>query len=102
MTLADLMDPAPRPWGLRGDPLLFDAMKAAFAGIPLPDTKDQVAQMFTQTFEAMTGTALDTAPDHLQVAVLKRPNGGMSNGMVSSVYWRDQMRPALIRRFAAR
>jgi len=97
----DLLEPAPRPWGLRGDPVLFDAIKQVVADLPLPASEAALRDTFETTFEVLTGTPLADAPDHLHVAATRRKNGGMSNGIVSAVYWRDKILPALIERFHA-
>ncbi|MGJ8617598.1 MAG: hypothetical protein ACSHWS_12225 [Sulfitobacter sp.] len=97
----DLLEPAPRPWGLRGDPVLFDAMKQVVDDLPLPATEAALRDAFENTFEVLTGTPLADAPDLLRVAATRRENGGMSNGIVSPGYWRDKMLPALIKRFHA-
>ncbi|WP_442511262.1 hypothetical protein SH528x_002932 [Novipirellula sp. SH528] len=37
-TIADLFDPVPEQWGLRGDPYLWREMQASFADTVLPET----------------------------------------------------------------
>ena len=93
------MEPRPSPWGLRGDPILFDAMCAVFAGHPLPANAEGLQYFYLKTFEKLTGADLTDAPDHIPVDWTKRENGGMSSGLVSRDYWRDRMLPELLRRF---
>ncbi len=95
------MEPAPRPWGLRGDPLLFAAMKQVFAQQPAPRTRHQLRAAYLSTFETLTGVSLAEAPEHIPVKWAQRENGGMSNGLVARGYWQDQMLPTLLDRLRA-
>ena len=83
----DLFHQPPMSWGLRGDPVLWDLMATAMGHLPLPaNAVDMVAEVEI-AFETLTGTSLTLAPEMLHVSLTRRENGGMSNGVVSGVFW---------------
>jgi molybdenum cofactor cytidylyltransferase len=98
--IADLMQPPPRRWGLRGDPLLWEAMAEALRTHPFPLDEMALNLSFATVFEALTDHPLETAPEHLRVTWTRRENGGMSNGLVSGPFWRDTCWPLIRDRFA--
>jgi len=69
------MAPAPTPWGLRGDPVLFDAMKDVFHVCAMPRDETQLRAAFEAAFETLTDTALADAPYVINVAWTRRGNG---------------------------
>ncbi|AKS45440.1 hypothetical protein SAMN05444287_0534 [Octadecabacter temperatus] len=86
-------------WGLRGDPLLWDAIKQRMILRGLPDTADQFAAQLAQDYFEIVGQHLDESDDFVGVTTLRRENGGMSNGMVSPKAWREGLMPLLLSRF---
>ena len=84
-----LFAPPPGRWGLRGDPLLWDALRRLFDGMAMPDDLDTLNRALNIGFAELTGTALADAPDTMPVSWTKGTKGGMSNGIVSPPFWRD-------------
>jgi len=87
----------PRQWGLRGDPLLWDEMRAVLAMADAPDPATS-AEVLRVTWEALTGVPLSTGgPVHIN----RLNRGGMSGGQVSPVFWRDTALPLLLDRVSS-
>jgi hypothetical protein len=105
VTLDDLFVRDPVMWGLRGDPRLWNEMRAAFRGKPLPDNMGAANALFVRTFKKIVGVELPsrgTTPDPASVYLKKFATGtGMSDGQVSLTFWRDTAFPILLDRFAA-
>lgn len=85
-------------WGLRGDPVLWDQMRAHFAKTAIPANERLFQTELHAAFETLTGHPLKSAPGKFGVQTLRRKQGGMSNGMVSTGTWRTQLIPILIAR----
>jgi molybdenum cofactor cytidylyltransferase len=96
-----LFAPPPGHWGLRGDPLLWDALRRLFDGMAMPDDLDTLNHALDTGFAELTGAALAGAPDHLRVSWTRGTQGGMSNGLVSPAFWRDTGFPLIRSRWAA-
>ncbi len=98
-TLEDLFQPAPTGWGLRGDPMLWQDMRAVLTGRPLPASAPELRDLLEQSFAVLTGHRIDTGQNPLKITAYKRPAGGMSNGMVSPEFWRETAIPLIEQRF---
>ncbi|HET7014866.1 MAG TPA: hypothetical protein VFI65_13205 [Streptosporangiaceae bacterium] len=97
--VAVLFEPEPHPWGLRGDPPLWYAMKEHLAEVDLPDSPEEVDRLLRSTFAELAEVDLDDpAPS---VYREKFNEGGMSRGMVCLDWWRDKLMPLLLERAAA-
>ena len=96
-TIASLFSPRPWQWGLRGDPYLWDEMRAYFGDTPLPEHSEALQTLLEAAFEALTGSPLNSEKDHIFVARLA--HGGMSSGGVSFQFWRETAMPLLIERY---
>ena len=105
MTIDDLFLRDPIRWGLRGDPHLWNEMRAALRGKPLPDDLGAANAVLLTTFKKIVGVELPNpgkAPDPDKVYLKKFATGtGMSDGQVSLLFWRDTAMPILLDRFAA-
>ncbi|MCC6074379.1 ankyrin repeat domain-containing protein [Pseudomonas sp. GCM10022188] len=93
--VADLFDPAPSHWGLRGDLFLWLEMRHALSHTALPATADALAGIVQGAFAAITGAQLVVEQD---VRVPHLARGGMSSGMVSGEFWCRQGIPILQQR----
>ena len=105
MTFDDLFLRDPPRWGLRGDPHLWNEMRAAVRGKPLPDDKAVANAQLMKTFTKIVGVELplpgkDLDPDFIYLKKFAI-GSGMSDGRVSLLYWRDTAIPILLDRFAA-
>ena len=96
-SIASLFDPTPSQWGLRGDPYLWDELRANFSAIPLPESAEKLQDLLEKAFEALTDTPLST--DKKILVIERLAHGGMSSGGVSIPFWRDVVMPLLIERY---
>lgn len=97
---AALFAPAPRRWGLRGDPHLWDMLAAAAADWPPPADAAALERDLAAAFRAVVGQDWN-GDEPIPVAALAKPWGGMSNGMVDPRWWRQTGVPLLLSRLAA-
>jgi hypothetical protein len=97
MKMADLFDPEPRTWGLRGDPYLWQALREHLAGTDIPASTGEVVNLLQAAFGELTGLDLgcDPAPS---VYLEQYARGGMSSGMISLDTWRERFMPMLAER----
>lgn len=96
-TVAQLFEPEPRTWGLRGDPYLWRQMRERFASTPWPAGVEELERQIGEAFAALTGRPLAT-PEHFFVEAFA--HGGMSSGLVDPSFWREQALPLLRARYA--
>jgi hypothetical protein len=87
-------------WGLRGDPHLWRAMRAALAGHPLPSGFWDVRSTVEREFERITGQRLTDTTEPLRVGEFVT-GSGMSDGFVLPAFWSKTAIPILIDRWAA-
>ncbi len=93
--VADLFEPAPDQWGLRGDLFLWLEMRHALCHVPLPASPESLSEIIRSTYAAITGSQL-TVDAEVWVPHLAR--GGMSSGMVSGDFWSRKWIPTLQQR----
>ena len=62
LTAADLFEPKPQNWGLRGDPYLWEDMKKNFSSVTLPVSTEVFIEKFRAGFEEITGMPLTGLP----------------------------------------
>jgi hypothetical protein len=98
--LADLFQPAPASWGLRGDPVLWARMARDFAGQPMPNSDRVLRAMIAAAFRRHAGRGWD-GDDPIPVTALAGAGGGLSNGLVAPRWWRDTGMPLLVERWRA-
>jgi molybdenum cofactor cytidylyltransferase len=90
--LSDLFAVEPETWGLRGDPYLWDAMKAYFCNTPLPGAPDQLPVQIAAAFKFLTGKPIEVKD---QFHMEKYAQGCMSSGYIAPDWWRDEAIPFL-------
>lgn len=86
--LAELFDPAPASWGLRGDPGLWARMSQGFSDQPMPNSETVLRAMVAAAFRRHAGRPWD-GDDPVPVADLAGRGGGLSNGLVAPRWWRE-------------
>jgi hypothetical protein len=98
--LADLFEPAPDQWGLRGDLFLWMELHQVLCHCELSGTPDRdpeftVEDRLVAAVATLTGTEFGARRD---VYVRRYARGGMSTGMVSCEHWHVTVIPLLARR----
>jgi molybdenum cofactor cytidylyltransferase len=96
-TIADLFEKKPVGWGLRGDPHLWAEMKAYFSDSPIPAARASLQKTLEDGFKILLGVPVSTADD-IYVERFAH-HGGMSAGMVSPRFWREEGIPFLLEQF---
>jgi hypothetical protein len=95
--MADLFDPEPGTWGLRGDPYLWRALREHLSEVDIPESAEGVVRLLNAAFAELAG--LDLASDMASSAYRAQyARGGMSSGMISLDAWREQLIPILVER----
>ena len=96
-TIAELFEPEPSQWGLRGDPYLWQALAERFQLTPLPDSQAALSELLRHAFSELTGKPMSTAePFHVE----RFAHGGMSSGLILPEFWRETAVPLLCARYA--
>lgn len=90
--IADLFEPTPLKWGLRGDLFLWMEMRQALCHVDIPQQPEELAQIISSAFTALTGGDLARRVDF---SVKRFARGGMSGGMVCSQFWYEKLIPLL-------
>ncbi|MFE4959623.1 hypothetical protein ACFRCW_37970 [Streptomyces sp. NPDC056653] len=99
--MADLFDPEPEQWGLRGDPYVWRDLRDHLSGTDIPTSVDEVASLLRAAFSELVGLDLVTAPEP-HVYREHYAHGGMSSGHVDLHTWRDRLMPMLVERARTR
>ncbi|MFE9500766.1 hypothetical protein [Streptomyces collinus] len=97
VTMADLFDPKPEQWGLRGDPYVWQALRDHLSGTEIPASADEVISLLRTAFIEVVGVDLVTEREP-QVYREQYAHGGMSSGFVALHVWRDRLMPMLVER----
>ncbi|WP_326755108.1 hypothetical protein OH738_10735 [Streptomyces hirsutus] len=97
VTMADLFDPEPEQWGLRGDPYAWRALRDHLSGSEIPTSADEVLGLLRAAFSEVVGIDLVTERE-TQVYREQYAHGGMSSGYICLPTWRDQLMPLLVKR----
>lgn len=96
--VADLFEPEPATWGLRGDPYLWRSMRTMLAKQVLPTAERDLVEILRSSFRWLTGNDLqDTSTDRIYREELAR--GGMTSGQVDLEVWRNVLVPMLVERW---
>lgn len=96
VTIADLFEPAPAQWGLRGDPYLWAEFRLYFATSNLPQDVALLKKQLEDAFVYLTGKSIDHAQNfHLE----QFAHGGMSSGGICPEFWRESAILLLMRRY---
>ena len=97
--LESIFSPKPFSWGLRGDPHLWNELKAALSGLD-PATIDDFPALLHALYEERVGTPLSDG-DEIVMVERFHTGSGMSTGMVSARFWRETGFPLLVERYSA-
>jgi hypothetical protein len=97
-TIARLFQESPTRWGLRGDPYLWQDMRATLSSYVYPSTEAQLTVLLEQTYQQLTGAPLSNRDP---VFVERYSHGGMSSGYVSPAFWAETAIPLLLARYRA-
>lgn len=97
--MGSLFTPEPDPWGLRGDPYLWRALREALAETSIPSTDEGVEDLLVDRIKDLTGADIR---QELQEVLYREEfaHGGMSSGHVHVPTWRDRLVPLLLARAA--
>lgn len=95
--VADLFDPEPETWGLRGDPWVWRALREHLSGTDMPTSAGEVVSLLHAAFSDLVGLDLVSDPAS-SVYREQYAHGGMSNGMISLDTWRQRLMPILAER----
>jgi hypothetical protein len=95
--VADLFDPEPEQWGLRGDPWVWRALRDHLGESYLPPSVGEVEAMLYTAFNRIVAVdlATETSPSIYREAFA---HGGMSSGQVHLETWRVVLLPLLMDR----
>jgi hypothetical protein len=97
--MSDVFDPEPQQWGLRGDPLVWRALREQLSGTYLPPSAGEVESMLYAAFNRLVAVDLATEMESsVYRAEFAYDGGGMSNGYVSMEIWRAVLLPLLVER----
>ncbi|MFI8233970.1 hypothetical protein ACIGDI_34715 [Streptomyces sp. NPDC085900] len=92
--MANLFDPEPEQWGLRGDPYVWRALRGHLSGTDIPASVAEVSSLLRVAFSEVVGVDLDTERES-QVYREQYAHGGMSSGHVDLDTWRGRLMPLL-------
>jgi hypothetical protein len=84
----------PSSFGLRGDPYLWEELKAGFSGVEIAGRKDFEAKLHGIFFNCT-----EWNPQRGSFYFVERyANGGMSSGRISGDFWLEKGFPMLLRK----
>jgi hypothetical protein len=98
--VADLFDPEPEQWGLRGDPWVWRALRDHLGEAYLPPSAGEVEAMLYTAFNRVVAVDLGTETAE-SVYREQFAHGGMSSGHVHLQTWRVVLLPLLLDRAGA-
>ena len=97
-SIADLFEPEPAAWGLRGDPYVWRSLRTMLAKQMLPTAERDLVEILRSSFRWLTGNTFDDpTTDRIYREELAR--GGMTSGQVDLEVWRNVLIPLLIERW---
>lgn len=94
--ISQLFEDKPTQWGLRGDPHLWEEMRIRLELIPMPEISADLERILRSVFMELTGGRWDSFES---VFVARYDKGGISSGMVSPEFWKDEAIPLLLSRY---
>jgi hypothetical protein len=97
-TIANLFEPEPVQWGLRGDPYLWREMAQHFFDVPLPSSAAHLTAELEAAFQLLTNHPLSLSGS---IHMPRHSHGGMSSGLISIEFWQSTAFPLLLSRFMA-
>jgi len=95
-TVGDLFEREPYQWGLRGDAVVWTAMRSRLEQLEMPATAFELERLLASAFKSVVGIGLETDEDVVHRPELER--GGMSSGQVHLPTWKGRLIPILIDR----
>ena len=95
-TFEALLTPAPERWGLRGDPFLWEELRASLGRQELPDSVSALLKTISARFRELTAHKL---LNEGQLFIKRYSHGGMSSGYIDMGYWRGPLWRELVSRF---
>lgn len=87
MNFNKLMKTAPKQWGLRGDPYLWQDMREHLKNVSVPIDNGDLKKIITDVFHKITGKPIDTCDS---IYMKKYAHGGMSSGCVCTHFWQNE------------
>lgn len=93
--IAELFDPPPSAWGLRGDPYLWNELKTTLKSVKVPETITELRNIIESEYENSTGFSL-SHDEYIKIDRLA--HGGMSSGMICPKFWREKGLPLILSR----
>jgi len=99
ITVALLFETGASQWGLRGDPYLWEEMRVHFEGVPLPKTAVSFQILIKDAFTTLIGHPFPTEANLAPIPIKRFDHGGMSSGLISPDFWRDNAIPELTKRY---
>lgn len=94
--LTAIFSDPPGKWGLKGEPQLWEDLKAHFAQATAPSTEEKFREELYAAFEKLTGR---TVQHHSFIYVSRYNRGGIGSGLVDPWNWRAVVIPALTQRY---
>jgi len=94
--ISQLFEPEPEQWGLRGDPCLWEEMKAMLDSVSLPKTSVELERVLRFAFEEITERSWAQLDP---IFITRYDQGGMSSGMVCPDFWRNKAIPLIVSRY---
>ncbi|MFD9040909.1 hypothetical protein [Streptomyces bottropensis] len=95
--MAELFDPEPETWGLRGDPHVWRALRDHLTDTDVPPTVEEAIGILHAAFNELVDLDLTRDPAS-SVHRERYAHGGMSSGMISLDTWRERLMPMLTSR----
>ncbi len=97
LDLDKIFCPKPMPWGLRGDPYLWEELEAEARTWEIPAA--HFYQQLLELFHQLTQQALEEG--ETEIYIERYPKGGISGGYVSLSWWQSTGLPLLKKRIEA-
>ena len=90
-----LFEEEPSQWGYRGDPYLWQELRHYFETIEIPESLEECEALIISAFESITKKTIEG--DSIRIEQFN--SGGMSGGMISTIFWRETAIPLLLARY---
>lgn len=96
-TVGFLFERWDKPWGLRGDPFLWEELYQLLLKEPLPASLTQLVALIEKAFEKLVGIPLSSMTE--SVYVERYDKGGVSSGHVCLSFWKNDALPDIQRKY---
>jgi len=94
--ISALFNDEPKPWGLRGDPHLWDEMRLESKNVELPNNELLMKEYLYKLFYRLTGYEITSKDD---IFIERYDHYGMSGGYVSVEWWEKKGIPFILERY---